>query len=206
MVSTDAIPNLPPEAGFSHGNPIVIGEMAELISTASDPDGDTLEISYMVEKDGEIIYEIAAHNHDPIGVNDGEPYYYSEGSPSNYKAYFPVNELGTYTVTQYVSDGLEFDIATSTLEVIDLTISGFVHHTEQWTEIHEDRGCENRTPEGICSEFYSGEKFLFKVNINDYPVQEIGGIKQIFVRLKGELATIRNPHTSLKNLRFIDFL
>ncbi|MBU8908195.1 S24 family peptidase [Desertibacillus haloalkaliphilus] len=180
-VSTDAIPNLPPVAGFLHENPYVVGEMVELIAAPEDPDGDTLEITYTIEKDGSVFDEISTTTHDPIGITNGEPYYYSAGATQNHKAYFHADEVGTYRITQHVSDGEEFDMATSTLEVIDLDITGFIKHIDRWEQHHIERGC------GIpCNEFYSGEKWLFEAEISDYPVWEEANIEQVLLRFVGE--------------------
>ncbi|MBU8908189.1 hypothetical protein [Desertibacillus haloalkaliphilus] len=178
------LPNLPPTAGFIHKSPHVVGESVPLTSLAYDPNGDTLEINYeIITPSGEVV-SIPRGYHDPIDEIDGDYIYYQPGSTQNFVRNFIADEVGFYEITQYVSDGQESDVSTSIVEIIDLTILGYVNHTERWSEIHAERECAD----GPCPEyeFYSGEKFIFKAEIDDYPVYEDGGIEQVLVRFTGE--------------------
>lgn len=177
-------PNMPPEAGFIHETPpYVVGERVSLISTAIDPNGDTLTISYKISKPNGEIIEIPEDQHKPKMVG-GKPVYYQKNHPDNFIRKFIVDEVGQYRITQTVSDGEYSDIATATIEVKDLTITGMVKHVENWTELHKQRTCED----GPCPEyeFYSGERIILEAVIDDYPVLDVDGVEQVLVRIKGE--------------------
>lgn len=174
-------PNAPPVAGFVHDPTFTIGEQASLTSTAYDQNGDTLDIYYEIHRPSGDIITIPVDTHTPMIVS-GSYIYFQVGDSNNFVKTFVAPEPGVYRITQYVDDGEYTDIATSTLEVNDLEITGYVKHTENWKRIHENLGCV----EDPCPKFYSGEKFLFDVAISDYPVLTIDAVEQVVVRVKGE--------------------
>ncbi|MBD2848695.1 PKD domain-containing protein, partial [Paenibacillus sp. IB182496] len=137
--------NRPPVAAFDWTpKPVWEGDTLQLLDRASDPDGDALTYAWTIRAPGGAVTKATAQ----------EP----QIAPS---------VPGTYTVTQTVSDGRETSRVTHAIAVRPLTLTGQVHHTPQWLEIHEAAGHETVT---APKDFYTGEILVLYARTSEAPV------------------------------------
>jgi hypothetical protein len=139
------IPNSPPVAGFNTDkSSYFIGDLINVTSTATDPDGDPLTYHY----------EITPVSGTKTIQNTPDFSYLT-------------TEVGLVTIKQTVTDPFgESDSITKNVVVEDLTIIGHVKHTPKWLAIHQKLGNQ-------LLDFYSGEKFLLAADITDAPVEYV---------------------------------
>lgn len=145
----------PPTADFDWTpKPIYEGDLTSFLSTASDPDGDTLSIFYELTN--------------PAGKKSS--YSYVSASPG-YKGVGPTLKLdtsGMWRMTLTVNDGVAAPVqVTKTVQVLPLQLTGLVKHTELWEQRRKafnlkSSGNEN-APRGQ-SVFWAGEKFMLEAN------------------------------------------
>lgn len=137
--------NNPPKAGFTTDKPqYYIGDIINVTSTATDPDGDVLTHLYTLTTPSGLIVTKNTANF----------------------TYQP-NEIGTFSILQTVSDGKGgTDSMTKTVIVDDLTVVGNVYHTDEWLDIHLRQG-------NMPLDFYSGEKFLLAADVSNAPIQYV---------------------------------
>lgn len=140
------IHNRPPVAGFTIApNPIFEGDTVNITSTAYDPDpNDNITHHYL------------------LTMPDGSTLEFTEEHPS-----FRILQVGTYTLTQTVTDRFgKTDSLTKTFDVRELTITGYVDHTEAWTEQHTKLGHR-------ANQFYSGERFRLRAEVTDHVIEDV---------------------------------
>lgn len=135
------IVNKPPIADFDYfPNPIYEGDTLILKNRSTDPDDHPLKATWTVT--------------DP----DGQTNTYNDWDITIEKV-----KAGEYTITLKVSDIYEAtDEITKIINIIPLTITGMVEHTDYWKTIHEYYG---HSP----NQFYSGERFILKSLVTNHP-------------------------------------
>ncbi|MDF2934804.1 MAG: hypothetical protein K0Q90_177 [Paenibacillaceae bacterium] len=137
--------NRPPVADFDWSpKPIWEGDTVQLLSLATDPDGD--ELTYL--------WRIIS----PSGQE-------SSGTLPEWTGVWI--EPGQYTVTLTVSDGLEEASAQKFVTVQPLTIEADILHTPDWLQYHMERGHETAQ---APKDFYAGEKLLLHLTSAPAPV------------------------------------
>ncbi|MFE8703923.1 Ig-like domain-containing protein [Cytobacillus sp. FJAT-54145] len=146
--------NQPPTAGFEVDSPKYIGDIIEIRSTATDPDGDTLSYEYKLTKDGRT-----------LNYKTGDSQVDTNG---NVRLRFTdIQDIGEWTIVQTVSDGNTTDTSPSkTLVIQDLSITGNVGHTANWEDIHRNLG-------NAPNDFYSGETFKLSAVVDPVPVEQV---------------------------------
>jgi len=137
--------NNPPKAGFTTDKPqYFIGDVINVTSTATDPDGDIISHLYEITSPSGIVSTLNVADFTQL-----------------------TNEVGAYVIKQTVSDNKGgTDSITKTVIVDDLIILGQVNHTLEWLTIHQRLGNQ-------LLDFYSGEKFLLAANISAAPVEYV---------------------------------
>ncbi|WP_308635581.1 glycoside hydrolase family 78 protein [Paenibacillus silvisoli] len=144
--------NQPPAADFDWlPKPVYEGDKVSLTQTLSDSDQDSLSIRYQVT--------------DPVGASQAYDltgsFPYATAGPS-----FNAATPGSYTVQLTVSDGKAAPVfIRKTINVLPLTVSGQVKHTEQWNERRKESnlaasGNEN-SPRSYAT-FWAGERFMLE--------------------------------------------
>jgi hypothetical protein len=147
--------NQPPTADFTWSpQPVYEGDTVQFRSVVSDPDRDTLSVSY--------------ESTDPAGKKTA----YSYSFQPNGTAY-PDNapnvamaQTGDWTMKITVSDGKAEAVTRSKIvKVLPLSLTGTVHHTELWNEHRQNynkkKSGNAETPRGY-EVFWAGEKFILK--------------------------------------------
>lgn len=154
----EVVNNRPPEPGFDWSPSLIFeGDTVTFTHDVNDPDRDTLSVKY----------EIVNPKNEKQTYDYTLSYPYPrEGGPV-YKALYP----GIYTVTQKVSDGkAPEETLTKTFTVKELSIDGFVNHTQQW---ENNRKAYNQMKTGtdhspwVQSRFLAGEKFMLAADTTD---------------------------------------
>ncbi|OMF23474.1 hypothetical protein BK133_24085 [Paenibacillus sp. FSL H8-0548] len=147
--------NRPPTGDFDWSpKPVYEGDMTTFVSSAADPDGDTLSI----------VYELTS----PLGVKSSYAYTSSAQSYPSRGPSLRLTTVGVWSMKMLVSDGIaEPIIVTKTIQVLPLQLRGAVLHTELWDQ-HRKKfnlkasGNEN-LPRGY-SLFWAGEKFVLEAD------------------------------------------
>lgn len=137
--------NNPPVADFDWTpKPAYEGDTLTLNNLSTDPDGHDMTAKwYITNSTGETI------------------------TRTNWNPTVSDLQEGDYTVRLIVEDEIgSKDEVTKTIKVIPLKITGEVHHTSKWEQIHS----ELNNPTNV---FYSGEQFLLEANVTDYPIQKV---------------------------------
>lgn len=149
------VTNRPPTADFDWSpKPLYEADTATFLSDVDDPDGNALSVSYELTS--------------PAGEKSS--FSYSLNSP-DYPARGPAVRMvrvGTWTMRMTVSDGLaEPVIVTKTVQVLPLTVTGNVKHTELWDQHRRDYNTKisgnAASPRGY-SVFWAGEKFMLEAD------------------------------------------
>lgn len=159
------IHNRPPVAGFTIApNPIFEGDTVQITSTAYDPDpNDYITHHYL------------------LTMPDGSTLEFTDEHPA-----FRILQVGAYTLTQTVTDRFgKTDSMTKTFDVRELTITGFVDHTEKWKEIHGKLG---HAPE----QFYSGERFMLRAEVTDHVIDEVT-VEFSGLQVNGQVLNLLTP-------------
>ncbi|QHW35425.1 hypothetical protein GZH47_31495 (plasmid) [Paenibacillus rhizovicinus] len=179
--------NRPPTADFDWSpKPVYEGDTVKITQTIDDPDKDPLTVSYAVKG--------------PDGAQTTYPYTlatpYSTVGPM-----FKTPLVGTYTVQLTVSDGkAQPVVVTKTIQVLPLTVTGQVKHTDQWNEYRKEynlkySGSEN-SPRAY-SVFWAGEKFILAAQTTGTGTTTIAN--QVKVTMKGtnvNLSAVNSDQTS----------
>jgi len=153
--------NQKPVACMNIPNPNFIGDTIFITSCASDPDGNPLTYSYEVTKP------------------DGTKVTYASGQPSvdgngnlTLLANIHPSDLGTWSVVQTISDGMETASVSGQFEVLDQIIQGDVAHTDQWLKNLQKFNAQypskafNLDPTADLLEFTPGERFVLNSSEN----------------------------------------
>lgn len=151
--------NEPPTACMQIPSPNYIGDTIVIKSCATDPDDDSLLHIYTVTKaDGK--QEVFSTGDSEIN-NNGDLTLIADQYPT---------DLGTWTVLQEVTDGLEKVSTTGSLVVLDQTVEGQVNHTAKWLENLQKYNAKfpskafNLDLANGLVEFVPGEKFMLVAN------------------------------------------
>jgi hypothetical protein len=125
------------------------GDTVTISQTVSDPDNDPLNVKY----------SISGPNGYSKTFNQNLNVPYSASAPS-----FRVTDIGNYTITQTVSDGIAADVVTSkTMKVYPLKMQGYVNHTDEWEQNRKTYNLryssDPESPRGP-SVFFAGERFM----------------------------------------------
>ena len=158
-------PNTAPVAGFEVTPTQYVGEAIKITSTATDSDGDILSYEYTV----------TPPNGTPFTFKTGQSYLDRKGNSLSISTTgdfsiqtYDETDIGTWTITQKVIDpmGASAEAGPKQAVVLDLTISGYVTHTEAWEKIHEEKG-------NLPHQFYSGEKFILHADVLPRPIRSV---------------------------------
>lgn len=148
--------NSAPVACMNIPTPNYIGDTIVIENCATDVDGDALSFTYTIEKATET-----------ITISSGDSRIDSDGNVTIIADQHPT-DLGTWTITQEVSDGKDAATVSGSLEVLDQIVEGQVNHTQQWLANLQKFNAENPSraynlnPAYGMVEFYPGEKFILK--------------------------------------------
>ncbi|RCW47447.1 CARDB protein [Paenibacillus prosopidis] len=149
------VTNRPPTADFDWSpKPLYEEDTATFLSDVDDPDGDTLSIKYEITS--------------PAGEKSS--FSYMLDAP-DYPPRGPILRMvraGTWTMQMTVSDDIaEPVIVTKTVQVLPLTVIGYVKHTELWDQHRKDFNTKKSgnadSPRGY-SVFWAGEKFMLEAD------------------------------------------
>ncbi|NHN33348.1 hypothetical protein [Paenibacillus agricola] len=134
-----------PVAGFTWSpKPIYEGDLISITNQSTDPDGDALTSVWKITGPGGYSSNQTGHNATILGSEN-------------------VNRWGTYSVTLIVTDyyGLTSEI-TQTFQVLPLTITGSVSHTQRWDFLRQQynlfKGLNPEMP-WKREQFLAGEPF-----------------------------------------------
>lgn len=186
-------PNSPPVAGFDITPQQYIGEAIDITSTATDLDGDTLIYEYTVKPPGSraaIVFKTGE------SVTDRNGKVVSVASNGNFQIpTYDQTDVGIWTVTQKVTDPMGASATAGPKQAVvkDLTMKGYVNHTEAWQQIHLDKG-------NLPHEFYSGEKFILKADVISRPIRSVS------VKATGRLENNSNFNASVTLNKDTDIL
>jgi hypothetical protein len=155
--SVTVIPNnQPPKAGFNYRNPYYIGDTILIESEATDPDNDPLTYTYFIQK----------QSGESITITSGDSRINTNGNLT-INANELTKDLGSWIITQQVSDGKVTDSVSATITVLNQTVQGEVSHTPKWEENRQKFNLKKsgsiNTPRTI-DVFFPGEKFVLKGN------------------------------------------
>ncbi|MEK5081082.1 hypothetical protein MKX73_19340 [Solibacillus sp. FSL W7-1436] len=167
--------NLEPISCMKIPTPNYIGDTITIKNCASDPEGQPLGISYLVEKPNGALLVYAQG--DSNVLNNGDLTLTFNSHPE---------DLGKWIITQFVTDGFNDASSTGNLDVLNQTVKGKVLHTEQWLKNIQKYNLQypskafNLDPSNGLVEFFKGERFLLeteptrraaniKVTIVEYP-------------------------------------
>ncbi|OCT11995.1 hypothetical protein A8709_29500 [Paenibacillus pectinilyticus] len=140
--------NRAPIADFDwQPKPVWEGDMVQSINVSTDPDGDALSYTWLVEEPG-----------------GGKKSFTS----NNFTHKF--NVPGDYKVTLTASDVLVSSTVIKTITALPLTIHSDVTYTDKWLTIHKDKGHQT---EAAPKQFYSGEIFIVKSQSALTSVEEV---------------------------------
>lgn|GEM_PF-3538754 len=148
--------NRPPTADFDWSpKPVYEGDTAAFTTTVNDPDGNNLSITYKLTS--------------PSGVIKTFAYTFKSPYPSTGPTY-RMTEAGEWTMKLTVSDGMETVQTEKKVKVMQLGLTGYVKHTDQWDEYRKEfnkkqSGSES-SPRGD-NVFWAGEKFLLSAVTTD---------------------------------------
>ncbi|WP_156739606.1 hypothetical protein [Paenibacillus oryzae] len=147
--------NQPPTADFTWSpQPVYEGDTVQFRSIVSDPDRDTLSVSYELT--------------DPAGKKSAYNYSFQPNGTA-----YPDNapnvamaQIGDWLMKMTVSDGKAEAVTRSKIvKVLPLSLTGTVHHTELWNEHRQNynkkKSGNAETPRGY-EVFWAGEKFILK--------------------------------------------
>ncbi|MHA6482985.1 hypothetical protein ACX1C1_13895 [Paenibacillus sp. strain BS8-2] len=146
--------NRPPIPGFDWSpNPVFEGDTVAFRSLASDPDRDSLTVTY----------ELVS----PSGVLQSYPYSFSYPYPVTAPTY-RMTEAGTWRMRQTVSDGKAASVSLQrNIQVLPLSINGFVYHTDDWNERRKElnlkKSGNEESPRGYHV-YFAGEKFKLEAD------------------------------------------
>ena len=142
--------NRPPAANFDWSpKPAFEGDAISLISTSSDPDGDPLVYHWSVQGPGGYFRTGSAQS---LTIDGGDT----------------LNRPGTYRVTLQIRDshGAE-DTVTKEIRVLELTIKGYVLHTDEWEENRQRYNAKNPGALRPADWFWAGEAFRLAAAVTD---------------------------------------
>ncbi|WP_133297899.1 hypothetical protein [Paenibacillus paeoniae] len=149
--------NRPPSADFSWSpQPIYEGDTVTFRTNVDDEDKDVLSVQYELTN--------------PAGVKHPFRYTFNHPYPSSGPV-FRMTETGTWTMKLTVSDGKAAPvIVTKTLQVLPLSVTGAVKHTELWNEHRQAYNLKQsgnvESPRGY-SVFWAGEKFILEAGTTE---------------------------------------
>ncbi len=141
--------------------PVYEGDTVTVCARPEDRDNDPLTVKLFIKKENreeQLVLE-------RTNVGSGTQHCY--GLPA---------ELARYDLTATVNDGYNESSVSTWFVSNPLTIEGFVEHTDLWLERHLTEG-------NASNQFYSGETFILKANLVDYPADYVK------VTMKGRLVS-----------------
>ncbi|WP_397376396.1 Athe_2463 domain-containing protein [Paenibacillus vietnamensis] len=153
--TVEIVNNRPPAADFDWSpKPVYEGDTVSFRSAVNDQDGNELTIAYRLTNPN--------GTHTSYSYTSAGPGYSPEGPTVKLAA------TGTWTMRMTVSDGIaEPVIVTKTVQVLPLSVSGRVKHTELWDEhrrkYNMDRTGRFDSPR-VYSVFWAGERFMLEAN------------------------------------------
>lgn len=162
--------NRPPVADFDWTpKPVWEGDRVRIVSTSTDPDGDTLTYEWTVGGPDGRVWNGSTGKWERLSANGQTPGPGSKvsGTEAEWNGVF--SEPGSYRVKLKVSDGYEEDEAEKVIEVQPLSIDADVLHTSLWLEHHTKQGHETTT---APKDFYSGEKLMLELFSSPAPVEK----------------------------------
>lgn len=146
------VTNRPPSVELDwQPKPVFEGDTVTFMAKADDSDLDTLDVTMEIT--------------DPQGSK--KSYSYTVSAPySSVGPKLRMEQSGQWTVTVEVSDRIADTVAvTKTVQVLPLSLAGYVKHTEQWNQNRIDynlkAGGDENSPRGY-SMFWAGEKFMLE--------------------------------------------
>lgn len=164
--------NSAPIACMQIPTPNYIGDTITIKNCASDPEGQPLGISYLVEKPNGALLVYAQG--DSNVLNNGDLILTFNSHPE---------DLGKWTITQFVTDGFLDASSTGNLDVLNQTVKGKVYHTEQWLKNIQKYNLQYPSkafkldPSNGLVEFFKGERFLLETE----PTRRAANIKVTIV-------------------------
>lgn len=138
--------NRPPTADFDWSpKPVYEGDTVAFTTAVDDPDGNDLSIAYKLTS--------------PSGVTKNFSYSFKYPYPSTGPAY-RMTETGDWTMQLTVTDGMVMVQTEKKVKVLELGLTGYVKHTDQWDDKRKEfNKKQSGSPRGY-NVFWAGEKFI----------------------------------------------
>jgi hypothetical protein len=193
--STSSFPNVPDgnyTVRFTSTTPSGKNQIVDVpikVTHNTPPFGDFKSYTYDSNNTSMPIFEGDTTHIDPVGVGDNEHdtlsvnytvkdptgtvvlnsnYTYNYVYPTSGGPTFVPAKVGTYTVTQTLSDGKAAPVVkTNSFNVNALGISGVVSHTTQWETNRVSYNTANPTKTRSASTFWAGERFILASSVTN---------------------------------------
>ncbi|WP_026801342.1 hypothetical protein [Pontibacillus halophilus] len=153
IVKEVVVENIEPEITMEY-NPddVYEGDDVKVCVVPTDDDGDPLDVEITLSENG------STHNviHAAKDITSG----------TEICTTIPSIDEGSYEVTGTVDDGNDEETVTLTFEAEQLTLKGYVKHTQKWQEKHDEKG-------NLPDQYYSGEGFVLEADTSEYPVDYV---------------------------------
>jgi hypothetical protein len=150
LIKQVTVVNRPPAANFDWSpKPVYEGDQIHLASASSDPDGDPLTYHWFIEGPGGYTQTGSAKN---ITISGNST----------------LNRPGIYRVTHRVRDAYGAEAAvTKDITVLELSIQGYVMHTDEWEENRLRYNAKNPRSARPADWFWAGEAFRLAADVTD---------------------------------------